>query len=192
MISPVCRFARRHHRGRDQIGAALDLDIDQLPALFRLVNFIADQRFQIGVGNGLLLVGQILEAMKDLFQILPCPDGSPFLPDDAFSAWRPLCLPNTKLTLSQPNGRRVHDLIGALVLEHAVLVDAGLVGKGIGADDGLVGLDNHAGIAADHVAGAVDFLSNRVRLQPIDRLRAREWPSPSLPGWCCRRARRCR
>ena len=45
-----------------------------------------------------------------------------------------------------------HDLVGLLVLEHAVLVDAGLVGKGIRADDGLIGLDGDAGVVADHLA----------------------------------------
>ncbi len=32
-----------------------------------------------------------------------------------------------------------HDFVGSGVLQHAVLVDAGLVREGVGADDGLLG-----------------------------------------------------
>ena len=40
-----------------------------------------------------------------------------------------------------------HDLVGRVVLEHAVLVDARLVREGVLADDGLVARDRHAGDA---------------------------------------------
>ena len=33
-----------------------------------------------------------------------------------------------------------HDLVGPAILQHAVLVNAGLVREGVAADDGLVGL----------------------------------------------------
>ena len=49
---------------------------------------------------------------------------------------------STLTTLTDALG--VHDLIGALVLEHAVLVYPALVCKGVGAYDGLVGLHHHA------------------------------------------------
>ena len=42
----------------------------------------------------------------------------------------------------------VDDLVGLAGLEDAVLVDARGVGEGVRADDGLVGLDLHAGDAA--------------------------------------------
>ena len=48
----------------------------------------------------------------------------------------------------QPDRLRGHDLVGQRVLEHAVLVDARLVGEGVAADDGLVGLDGEAGEVA--------------------------------------------
>ena len=46
-----------------------------------------------------------------------------------------------------------HDLVGRAFLEHAVLVDAGLVGEGIAADDRLVPLDLDAGDVGDQPAG---------------------------------------
>jgi hypothetical protein len=42
--------------------------------------------------------------------------------------------------LLHADGLRRHDLVGLGVLEHAVLVDAGLVGEGVAADDRLVEL----------------------------------------------------
>src|SRR2546421_7963512 len=43
-------------------------------------------------------------------------------------------------TYAVPSNRLgAHDLVGEPVLEHAILVDSGLVGEGIGADDRLVG-----------------------------------------------------
>ena len=56
------------------------------------------------------------------------------------SAWRPECLPSTIALASRPTVRRVHDLVGRALLEHAVLVDAGLVRERVAPDDRLVGL----------------------------------------------------
>jgi len=53
---------------------------------------------------------------------------------------------------------RFDDLVGRPVLEDAVLVDAGGMGKGVGADDGLVGLDRDVHHTAHEPAGAENFL----------------------------------
>ena len=50
-----------------------------------------------------------------------------------------------------------HDFVGLAVLEHAVLMDAGLVGKGIGADDGLVRLHRIAGDAGHQLGRRHDL-----------------------------------
>ena len=52
---------------------------------------------------------------------------------------------------------RGHDLVGRALLEHAVLVDAGLVLEGVAAHDRLVGLHAVAGQARDEPAGAGDL-----------------------------------
>ena len=68
-----------------------------------------------------------------------------------------------------PHILRAHDLVGLGILEHAVLVNAGLVGKGVLADDGLVVLDRKAGDGRDIPAGAGDVLGLDARLeeQPV-------------------------
>ena len=52
--------------------------------------------------------------------------------------------------LAPADGLGVHDLEVLAQLDDAVLVDAGLMAEGVEADDGLVGLDVHAGVVGDH------------------------------------------
>ena len=51
-----------------------------------------------------------------------------------------------------------HDLVGRAILEHAVLVDAGLVGEGVAADDRLVALHGQPGDRREHPADRVEPL----------------------------------
>src|SRR6185295_2798545 len=52
---------------------------------------------------------------------------------------------------------RAHDLVGAPILEHAVLVDAGLVREGVAADDRLVRLHAFTGQRGQQLTGAEDL-----------------------------------
>ena len=65
----------------------------------------------------------------------------------------------------QADRGRVHDLVGRALLEHTVLVDAGLVSERIAPDDGLVGLDRIAGEARDQTRGARDLAGDHARAQ---------------------------
>ena len=56
-----------------------------------------------------------------------------------------------------PDVLRLHDLVGELLLEHAVLVDARLVGERVLADDGLVRLHVDAGDVREQPRGAEDL-----------------------------------
>ena len=56
-----------------------------------------------------------------------------------------------------------HDLVGRALLEHAVLVDAGLVLERVAAHDRLVGLHAVAGQARDQAAGAGDLTRGDAR-----------------------------
>ena len=61
----------------------------------------------------------------------------------------------------------VHDLVGFAGLDHAVLVNAGLVREGVVAHDGLVGLHRHPAEAADQAAGAVNFAAANAGLEGV-------------------------
>ena len=52
---------------------------------------------------------------------------------------------------------RPHDLVGAAILENAVLVNTGRMGKSIGAHNGLVGLNRNVHQSTDHAAGPVNL-----------------------------------
>mmetsp|Transcript_352 Transcript_352/g.832 ORF Transcript_352/g.832 Transcript_352/m.832 type:complete len:468 (+) Transcript_352:748-2151(+) len=70
----------------------------------------------------------------------------------------------------EADGFRRHDLVGSLVLDHAVLVDARFVHEGVRADDGLVRLTHHAGVVGDHAGGGRDVygIDGRVQFPAAD------------------------
>ncbi len=73
-----------------------------------------------------------------------------------------------KRALVQSDRRGIHDLVGALVFQHAILVDARFMGKGVRPYDGLVGLNHHAGVATHHIAGPMNLLGHNVCVQAIN------------------------
>jgi hypothetical protein len=64
---------------------------------------------------------------------------------------------------------RPHDLVSPAILQHPVLMNAGLVREGVPADDGLVGLDALAGDFRQHLARCVQLFADNTGLdrQPI-------------------------
>ena len=53
---------------------------------------------------------------------------------------------------------RGHDFVAERVGQHAVLMDAGLVGEGVVADDGLVGRGLEGDELAEHLAGGIELV----------------------------------
>ena len=64
----------------------------------------------------------------------------------------------------QADRLRLHDLVGQLVLEHAVLVNAGLVCERVVADDRLVDRHRDAGDLRQKLAGRINLLADDVGL----------------------------
>src|SRR6185369_8917515 len=111
------------------------------------------ERLQIGVGDGLLLVGQALEALESGFQRFTFQRVTElFQAHGEGVAARVLAHDEQRFARADRLG--THDFVGAGVFEHAVLVNARFVRKGVGADDRLVRLHDHAGAHADQAAGA--------------------------------------
>ena len=128
---------------------------------------VEHQRFHVPSGDGLFPVRHLLEADKNLLQL--------FIGD--FIAHGGQLIPQGVLAgvLAQHHGvfgnahiGGAHDLIGQGVGQHTVLVNAGLMGKGIGAHDGLAGLDGNTGDVAQELAGAVDLLRVDAGLRLIE------------------------
>mmetsp|Transcript_18112 Transcript_18112/g.51845 ORF Transcript_18112/g.51845 Transcript_18112/m.51845 type:complete len:449 (+) Transcript_18112:778-2124(+) len=83
-----------------------------------------------------------------------------------------------RFTTHQTDGLRRHDLVRRLVLDHAVLMDSGLVLEGVGPHDGLVGLALHPGVLGHHLGRGrdVDGIDAAVQLPGVAEL------LPSLEG----------
>ena len=116
------------------------------------VNLLLHECGDVGVVNLLLLIGQGFELLEDGVELLAGEGVAHRL--GAIGQRRPAAV----LAHHQVAGREadvlgMHDLVGRSLLEHSVLVDAGLVGEGVLADDRLVALHVDAGDVGRQPAG---------------------------------------
>ena len=107
-------------------------------------DLLVDQRLDILVVDMLLAVGQRLEADEGVFQLIAGEFVAELfqLVHEGMPAGM---LAHDQRGLLHADVAGHHDLVGLGVLEHAVLVDAALVGEGIAADDRLVVLHRKRG-----------------------------------------------
>ena len=138
------------HAGRAR--ARSDLERLQRVALGRLAHLLGGDRLEVERGDLLLLVGDLLEPLERLVQRVAL-DLEAELGERVAQRVAPGVLSENDRVRLQADLARVHDLVGGALLEHAVLVDAGLVGEGVSADDGLVRLHRISGEPRDHPAG---------------------------------------
>ena len=98
---------------------------------------LGDDRLEVGLGDLDLAVGQLLEADERLVQRVALHVQAHLLQrvGERVAAG---VLAQHDLRGFLADGRRVDDLVGLAVVEHAVLVDAGLVRERVAADDRLV------------------------------------------------------
>ena len=96
------------------------------------------------VENVLFLIGEVLESAEGVVERRVLDLVTEFL-QFAAEGMTAGVFSHDQGRLRQTHRLGSHDLVGSRVLEHAVLVDAGLVGEGVGPDDRLVGLDDEAG-----------------------------------------------
>ena len=134
-------------------GAGLDLEPGQLVGLGALAHLVGDDRLEVQRGHLLLVVGDLLEALEGRVQRVALDLEAELLQRVAQRVAAGVLAEHDRVRLEADLGR-VHDLVGGALLQHAVLVDAGLVGEGVAADDRLVRLHRVAGQARDHAARA--------------------------------------
>ena len=146
---------------RRQIGRYAKRDTD---ASSRSVRWRQVQRRCVGceqgeevlVVDGFLAVGELGEAGVDLVELGPgervAEFGEAMLEGAAAGVFA-----ENDVVGGDADGLGRHDLVGERVGEHAVLVDAGLVREGVGADDGLVGRAAEADDLGQHLAGGVEL-----------------------------------
>lgn len=124
------------------------------------------QRFQIVIEDP-PFVRQLQECVVQMIRCCNRSPGSPSLPSGV-SPPRGRSGKSGSVALVQADRFRGHDLVVFAVLQHAVLVNAGGVGEGAGADDGLIRRDRHIADLADGLAGAPDFMMINVGVHVHD------------------------
>ncbi len=129
--------------GRDAVETAHHVHIRKFVLRRDRIRLVRDDRFQVLVEDLLLLVGGLLEARERLVQLRLAQMIAQRL-QLVLERVPAGMLAQDQLALGQTNGLRVHDLIRAFVLQHAVLMDAGLVRERVAAHDGLVDLHRQA------------------------------------------------
>ena len=122
------------------------------------VAFVGHQRLQVLVEDFTLLVGEVLEAgERGVERLLAVEHDAEFgeLGLEGVAAGQ---LAERQTVGVPADVLGAHDFVGLAVLQHAVLMDAGLVGEGVGADDRLVGLHHEAGDRGNQARSLGDHL----------------------------------
>ena len=122
-----------------------------------VLDVLLDQDDQVLVVDFLLLVGQRLEVVEQDLELLLVQVVAQLV-DPVAQGVAAGVLAQDQVGLGDADLLGTHDLVGRALLEHAVLVDARLVGEGVAADDRLVALDGQAGDRRDHPADRVEPL----------------------------------
>ena len=147
-------------RGDERVAAG---DLQRLERVDRrdVALALLDHGLEVLVVDLLLLVRDLEEALVDLIE-LGVGEGVAQLGEAMAQGGVAGARGEDDLRAGGAHVRGVDDLVGVAGLEDAVLVDAGGVREGVGADDGLVGLDAHARDAGDEVARAGELLGHDV------------------------------
>ena len=157
------------HRGRGRHAPgirALHADVPQAQAVRDPVDFLLDQGHEVVVVQSFFAVGQLLHGLKDQVELLVVQLVAHALELVAHGVAARM-LADDQIALGAAHGLRGHDFIRLAVLEHAVLMDARLVRKGIGPHNGFV-VGN--GLADDHgkqATGRIELLGFDAVLQAV-------------------------
>ncbi len=137
-------------------GGALDRQALQQEARCAAAGHCQHQGFQIGVVDFLFLVCQRLERSEHLVG-LGVVERIAHARQPVFQGVAAAVLAEHQFRLGDADILGMHDLVGLAMLEHAVLVDAGLVREGVVADDCLVALHLLAGDRLQQARGRIQL-----------------------------------
>ena len=114
-----------------------------------------DQGLDILIQDVLFFICQIFKFFKHHTQLI-VGEVVPHIGDVGIEGVAAAVFAQDQAVLADSHGFGFHYLIGHGVLEHSVLVNARLVGKGVGSHNGAVGLNHYAGDHAHQPAGGID------------------------------------
>src|SRR6266581_6879720 len=172
-------------RRRDHSGSADDVQVLELVHRLRLRGLVGDDGDEILVEDFLLPVGEVLEPLEGPVEIA-ARHGEAQLLEAGRERGAAGVLAEDELVRRPPDVLGLHDLVGELLFQDAVLVDARLVGEGVLADDGLVRLDVDARDVGEEPRGAEDLLGLDTGLHPEEVLAGAERHDDLLEGGVAR------
>ena len=150
-------------------GVALHVQTSKLPrTVASLVSNLQHERLDVAVEQLLLLVGERLEVVEDPVELRVI-ELEAELADALAQGVAAAVLAEHEIAAREPDVLGSHDLVGRVVPQHAVLVDARLVRKRVLADHGLVARDRHAGDRGEQAA-------RRIQPSRVDTGREAEEP----------------
>src|SRR5215212_568068 len=166
-------FATDHNAaGSRSRGTDAGVPADELQWVIANFELVTYQRHQVGSGHSLLSIGQDQEAVVRLIDLVLVQADADLQQRIAESG------PPRVLAKYEPGSLPadvgwIHDLVRRALLQHPVLVDAGLVGERVRPDDGLVWLDRNAGQGAHEPAGRNQALLANARHAAAELITAR-------------------
>jgi len=116
---------------------------------------------QILVVDGFLAVGKFGEAGVDFVELVAVERVAESFETVGQSVTAGV-FAEDELGVARANGFGSHDLVGEGIGHHAVLVDARLMGEGVGSDDGLIGRADKGDTLGEHLAGGVELAQDDV------------------------------
>ncbi len=143
------------------------MHVGQLVDLGHRRQLLLDDGGQVLVEHVLLFVRQVLEPRERPVQRLRR-EAEPQRLEPLGEGMAARELAQDQLAFTQPDHLRPHDLVGLVVLQDPVLVDAGLMREGIVPDDRLVGLDHDAGQRAHQTGDLGDLRRVHARLRLVE------------------------
>ena len=152
-------ISRASRASGSDVAAALDAEAEEPDPLLGRHDALVDQGHDVLVEDLLLLVGQGLEADEGIVERIVA-DVVAQLLQLLLEGMPAGMLAHDEVGAEEADILGPHDLVGLGVLEHAVLVDAALMGEGVRTHDRLVGLDLEAGDGGDEARGLHDLLGD--------------------------------
>ena len=131
----------------------MQIERDEPDALVVAHHLVVDQRHDVVVEHHLLAVGEILEAAERVVELVVADLVAQRVQLVAERGAAGV-LAQHQAVLRPADAFRGHDLVGGGILQHAVLMDAGLVREGVAADDRLVRLHVEAGDGGEQLRHA--------------------------------------
>src|SRR5262245_15267125 len=156
-LEQLALLSQPHRRRRYDTRSADDVQVVQLEHFRDLRRLVGDDGEQILVIDFLLAIGEILELPERAVEVGALELEAQVL-EPGGQRVPARVLAEDELVRRAPDVLGLHDLVGELLLEHGVLVDARLVRERILPDARLVGLHVHTGDVRQEPRGPEDLL----------------------------------